>query len=236
MEAGEARRSRFRDIRRLFSNQAVSMLVILIGMWLVLSRLSPYFLTVGNISEITLQTAVIGIIAAGETLIIISGGIDLSVGSMFACSGVVGGLAFQGTNNLFVALFATILFGGALGLVNGFVITGLRVPPFIATLGMLGMARGLALIFSRGIPIFGLDQRYLWIGQGKIANVIPIPTIILLVVFGVVFISSDIDEILEIADRIVVMSNYRVVAELKAGEANKQAIMELAMGRMSDRN
>jgi len=187
MEAGEARRSRFRDIRRLFSNQAFSMLVILIGMWLVLSRLSPYFLTVGNISEITLQTAVIGIIAAGETMIIISGGIDLSVGSMFACAGVVGGLAFQGTSNLFLALFATVLFGGALGLVNGFVITGLRVPPFIATLGMLGMARGLALIFSRGIPIFGLDQRYLWIGQGKIVNVIPIPTIILLVVFGVVF-------------------------------------------------
>jgi ribose/xylose/arabinose/galactoside ABC-type transport system permease subunit len=177
----------WRKLRELFSNQAVSMFVILIGMWLVLSRLSPYFLTVGNISEITLQTAVIGIIAAGETLIIISGGIDLSVGSLFACSGVVGGLVFQGTSNLVFALSATIIFGGALGLVNGFVITGLRVPPFIATLGMLGMARGFALIFSRGIPIFGLDARYLWIGQGKIVNVIPIPTIILLGVYGVVF-------------------------------------------------
>jgi ribose transport system permease protein len=174
-------------IRAVFSNQAVSMLLILMAMWFVLSRLSPYFATVGNLSEITLQTAVIGIIAAGETLIIISGGIDLSVGSIFACSGVLGGLVLQKTSNLPGALLTTVLFGGILGLLNGFFITRLRVPPFIATLGMLGIARGFALIFSRGIPIFGLDPRYLWIGQGKVLNVIPVPTIILLLVFILVF-------------------------------------------------
>ena len=174
-------------IRAVFSNQAVSMLLILMAMWFVLSRLSPYFFTVGNLSEITLQTAVIGIIAAGETLIIISGGIDLSVGSIFACSGVLGGLVLQKTANLPGALLTTVLFGGILGLLNGFFITRLRVPPFIATLGMLGIARGFALIFSRGIPIFGLDPRYLWIGQGKVLNVIPVPTIILLMVFALVF-------------------------------------------------
>ena len=70
---------------------------------------------------------------------------------------------------------------------NGLFITRLRVPPFIATLGMLGMARGLALILSRGIPIFGLSKDYLWIGQGKIFNVIPVPTIILLAVYTFVF-------------------------------------------------
>ena len=174
-------------IRAVFSNQAVSMLFILMAMWFVLSRLSPYFFTVGNLSEITLQTAVIGIIAAGETLIIISGGIDLSVGSIFACSGVLGGLVLQKTANLPGALLTTVFFGGILGFLNGFFITRLRVPPFIATLGMLGIARGFALIFSRGIPIFGLDPRYLWIGQGKVLNVIPVPTIILLLVFVLVF-------------------------------------------------
>ncbi|MBV9673829.1 MAG: ABC transporter permease [Verrucomicrobia bacterium] len=174
-------------VRGVLNNQAVSMLLILFAMWVVLALLSPYFFTVGNISEITLQTAVIGIIAAGQTLIIISGGIDLSVGSIFACSGVVGGLLFQGTSNLFAALIATLVFGGLLGAVNGFFITRLRVPPFIATLGMLGMARGLALIFSRGIPIFGLSPEYLWIGQGKIFEVIPVPTIILLLVYAIVF-------------------------------------------------
>jgi ribose transport system permease protein len=176
-----------RKIRALFSNQAISMLLILILMWFVLSLLSPYFFTVGNLSEITLQTAVIGIIAAGETLIIISGGIDLSVGSIFACSGVLGGLMFQRTANLPATLLTTVICVGVLGLANGFFITRLRVPPFIATLGMLGIARGFALILSRGIPIFGLNQQYLWIGQGKILGFIPVPTIILLLVFALVF-------------------------------------------------
>ena len=176
-----------KQVRAVVSNQAVSMLLILIAMWFVLSLLSPYFFTVGNLSEITLQTAVIGIIAAGETLIIISGGIDLSVGSIFACSGVLGGLVFQNTANLPAALLTTIICGGLLGLANGFFITRLRVPPFIATLGMLGIARGFALIFSRGIPIFGLSEPYLWIGQGKVLNFIPVPTIIMLLVFASVF-------------------------------------------------
>jgi len=163
------------------------MLLILIVMWFLLSLLSPYFFTVGNLSEITLQTAVIGIIAAGQTLVILSGGIDLSVGSVFACSGVAGGLVFQVTGNLWLTSVATLLTGAALGSLNGLFITRLRVPPFIATLGMLGMARGLALILSRGIPIFGLSKEYLWIGQGKLFDLFPVPTLILLAVYGLVF-------------------------------------------------
>jgi ribose transport system permease protein len=174
-------------LRVVISNQAVSMTLILALMWFVLSLLSPYFFTIGNISDITLQTAVIGIIAAGETLVILSGGIDLSVGSVFACSAVAGGLAFQATGNLALTLFCTVLTGGLLGLLNGLFVNQLRVPPFIATLGMLGIARGLALILSRGIPIFGLPPGYIWIGQGTLFNIIPIPTIILLAVYALVF-------------------------------------------------
>src|SRR3984957_19518209 len=180
----------FRRLRAVLSNQAVSMLLILVVIWFLLSLLSPYFFTVGNLTEITLQTAVVGIIAAGQTLVILSGGIDLSVGSVFACSGVAGGLVFQATGNLGLTLAATLLTGAALGSLNGLFITKLRVPPFIATLGMLGIARGLALILSRGIPIFGLSKEYLWIGQGKLFNVIPVPTIILLTVFALVFFIS----------------------------------------------
>ncbi len=178
---------RFSQIRAVLGNQAVSMSAILILMWFLLSLMSPYFFTVANLSEITLQTAVIGIIAAGQTLVILSGGIDLSVGSVFAASGIAGGLVFQATGNLWPTLGGTILCAAALGSLNGLFITRLRVPPFIATLGMLGMARGLALILSRGIPIFGLSKDYLWIGQGKISNVIPVPTIILLAVYTFVF-------------------------------------------------
>jgi len=156
-------------------------------MWLLLSLLSPYFFTASNLWEITLQTAVIGIIAAGQTLVILSGGIDLSVGSVFACAGIAGGLVFQVTGNLWLTLAATLLTGATLGAFNGLFISQLRVPPFIATLGMLGMARGLALILSRGIPIFGLSKEYLWIGQGKLFDLVPIPTLILLGVFALTF-------------------------------------------------
>jgi len=174
-------------LREVITNQAVSMTLILALMWFVLSLLSPYFFTIGNISDITLQTAVIGIIAAGQTLVILSGGIDLSVGSVFACSAVAGGLVFQTTGSLVLTLLCTVLMGGLLGLLNGFFVNQLRVPPFIATLGMLGIARGLALILSRGIPIFGLPPGYIWIGQGTLFNTIPVPTIILLAVYALVF-------------------------------------------------
>ena len=185
MEKSKADRSG--QLRAVLSNQAVSMLLILILMWLLLSLLSPYFFTASNLWEITLQTAVIGIIAAGQTLVILSGGIDLSVGSVFACAGIAGGLVFQATGNLWLTLAATLLSGAALGSLNGLFVSRLRVPPFIATLGMLGMARGLALILSRGIPIFGLSKEYLWIGQGKLFDLIPIPTLILLAVFALVY-------------------------------------------------
>lgn len=169
-------------IRSLSQNQGISMLVILGVMWVVLGLLSPYFFTVDNIMEITLQTAVIAIIAAGETFVILSGGIDLSVGAVFACSAVVGGLVFESTASLPLALAATVCFGALLGLTSGLLITKLYVPPFIATLGMMGVARGLALILSSGIPIYGLEP-YRFIGQGKLFDVIPIPTVIVLVVF-----------------------------------------------------
>lgn len=171
-------------LRGLLANQGISMLLILAVMWIALAFMSPYFFTVDNLFEITLQTAVIAIIAAGETLVIISGGIDLSVGSVFACAAVVGGIVFTATNSLALALATTLGVGALLGLTNGLLITRVRVPPFIATLGMMGIARGLALIISGGIPIYGLDERFKFIGQGKIFNVIPVPTIIVLVVFA----------------------------------------------------
>ena len=170
-------------IRGLARYQGISMLAILVVMWVALGFMSPYFFTVGNLFEITLQMAVIGIIAAGETFVILSGGIDLSVGAVFACSAVVGGLVLGSTGSLPLALAATVSFGALLGLVNGLLITRLRVPPFIATLGMMGVARGLALILTGGVPIYGLDPGYRFIGQGKLLGVIPVPTLIVVVVF-----------------------------------------------------
>ena len=175
-------------IRSLLGNQGITMLLILAALWGVLSIMSPHFRTVSNLLEITLQAAVIAIIAAGSTMVIISGGIDLSVGSVFALSAVVGGKVFTTTGNFYLALIATLVAGSVLGLSSGLLITVVRVPPFIATLGMMGIARGLALVFSRGIPIYGLDDNYKWVGQGELFGIIPVPTVIVLIVFAIFYV------------------------------------------------
>ena len=167
--------------------QSLSMLFILLIMWIVLAFLSPYFLTINNIFEITLQSAVIALIAAGESFVIFSGGIDLSVGSVFAFSAIIGGLGLMATQNIFFSLLASLGGGLFAGFCNGAAIIKLKIPPFVATLGMMGIARGLALILSRGIPIYGLPRGYMWIGQGRVLGVVPVPTIIVLVLFTVMF-------------------------------------------------
>ena len=152
--------------------------VIIVVLFVAGELLSPGFAAPRQIVYLLVTASLLGFVAAGQNLVILGGreGIDLSVGSVFACSAVVGGMLFQNTGNLFLSLISTIGFGALLGFANGLMITRLRVPPFIATLGMMGIARGFALIFSRGIPIYGLDERYRWIGQARIANVIPVPT------------------------------------------------------------
>ncbi len=176
-----------RGIRTLFRNQTLAMFLILLLMWFLLALLTPYFLTIRNLFEITLQAAVFAIMAAGEAFVIFSGGIDLSVGSVFAFASMVGGVAYSGTHSIFISLTSALLAGAACGLLTGAFITKLNVPPFVATLGMMGIARGLALIVVNGIPIFGLEAKYLWIGQGKIFGVMPFPTVIVIVVFAVAY-------------------------------------------------
>lgn len=174
-------------ISGLLRRQTFSMFLILLLIWLVLSFLSPFFFTVNNLFEITLQSAVFAIIAAGETFVIFSGGIDLSVGSVFAFSSVAGGLVFQVTGSTALAILASILAGILAGWISGFFITQLKVPPFVATLGMMGIARGFALIICKGVPIYGLKKGYMWLGQGKIFGIIPVPTIIVAIIFIIAF-------------------------------------------------
>lgn len=103
-----------------------------------------HFLTPGNMRIVAAQTVIIGLGALGMTLIIISGGIDLSVGSVLALSSVIVAILLRGGHSPWVAVLAAVLAGGIVGMVNGALIAGLRVTPFIVTLGMLGIARGAA--------------------------------------------------------------------------------------------
>jgi ribose/xylose/arabinose/galactoside ABC-type transport system permease subunit len=187
MEQSTRARSRLAALlqggRRLLRNQVFSMFLILILIWVVLALLSPYFFTVTNLFEITLQSAVFAIIAAGETFVIFSGGIDLSVGSVFAVASIIGGMFFKATGSVLLAVVTALATGIVAGLVSGLFISRLRVPPFVATLGMMGIARGLALIAVNGIPIYGLTKAFMWIGQGRLATVIPVPTLLVVAVF-----------------------------------------------------
>jgi ribose transport system permease protein len=119
-------------------------LVLVILIFAVLTDAPEQYLSARNFRIVASQTVIVALSAMGMTMIIISGGIDLSVGSTIALTGVVTALGLSGGMSPLVAVLAGVLTGGLIGLINGLAITGLRVVPFIATLGMLGVARGSA--------------------------------------------------------------------------------------------
>lgn len=145
-----------------------------------MALLSPFFLSVGNFMNILLATSTIGVLAIAATFVLSSGGLDLSLGSVLGLSGVVGAaVAVKIGAPTPVAVLATIAAGAAAGLVNGLIITRAFVPAFIVTLGMLGIARGLALVISDGRVIYGLPQAMVYLGQGRPFG-IPMPVILFL--------------------------------------------------------
>lgn len=147
------------------------------------------FLKFRNIVNILRQSSVIGIIAMGVTFIIITGGIDLSSGSLVALCGVVSAMVARGIYDLpvIVPLLVGMGLGAAAGTVNGTFHAKLKIPPFIATLGMMTIARGIALLITKGRPVGDLSPAFEKIGQGSILNFgqnffIPIPVLIFLLV------------------------------------------------------
>ncbi|OFY61895.1 MAG: ribose ABC transporter permease [Bacteroidetes bacterium RBG_13_42_15] len=160
-------------------------LIALLLMIIVLSFLSDKFMTTDNIWNVMRQISVNVCISVGMTLVILTGGIDLSVGSILAFSGVITagllkhGIELESLNTfvgftMFGGLTAGIIVGSILGYVNGFVITRFNVPPFIATLAMLTMARGMTMLYTGGFPITGLGESFAYIGTGWFIR-IPMP-------------------------------------------------------------
>ncbi len=145
----------------------LTLIILFVG----LAIASPHFLTQTNLSSVVRQTAVINIMALGMTLIIISGGIDLSVGAILAMAGLMGTMAMAAGLPILVGVGVGILAGGACGVVNGFFITKLRVNPFIVTLGTLGIFRGLALIISNGLPVHKIPPSFSFLGEGTVLGV-----------------------------------------------------------------
>ncbi|QTL96753.1 ribose ABC transporter permease [Iocasia frigidifontis] len=159
--------------------------LILLGV--IMSFSSPHFLTLTNLMNILRQSSLIGIVAAGMTFIIITGGIDLSVGSVLSLSScLTAGMIVNYGWNIWLAIMLGLLIGALFGLINGLLITQIPLPPFIATLGIMGVARGLAFVYTGGAPIYTFPESFKYIGQGMI-GVIPFPAILMLLVYLVFF-------------------------------------------------
>ncbi|HEX7548023.1 MAG TPA: ABC transporter permease [Candidatus Methylomirabilis sp.] len=148
-----------------------------------ISLLSPYFLTPTNLLNILQQISIVSIISVGMTFVILSGGIDLSVGSIVAFTGLIMALLMKETGlSLWVIIPAGLACGSLMGLLNGLLVSQLKLPPFIATLGMMSIARGAAYTISGGSPIFSLPQPFLDI-SGRV-GIVPIPAIIMIAIFA----------------------------------------------------
>jgi ribose transport system permease protein len=159
-------------------------LIGLILLVVMASVLSPYFMTFKNIINVLRQVSIVAIISVGMTYVIITGGIDLSVGSVAALSGMVTGMFLKNVGaGLFVSISMGMMSGILCGLFSGFLITSkIRMPPFISTLAMMSIARGIALMMTSGRPIFNLPESFSFLGGGFFWR-IPIPIIIMLVIY-----------------------------------------------------
>ena len=146
---------------------------------IALSLLSPAFLSVRNLANIVRQTSIHGIMAVGMTFVILTGGIDLSVGSTLALAGVLCASFEHHGWPLPLVVAATLLIGSLLGLVNGLVITKGKVTPFVVTLGTMSIARGAAHLFTGAQPISGFGSAFRFLGAGELLGV-PVPIVLFL--------------------------------------------------------
>jgi ribose transport system permease protein len=167
--------------RRAFLRRFGLLLVFLL-LALGLSLLSNRFLQITNLMNILRQASINGIVSVGMTLVILTGGIDLSVGSMLALSAVISASMMKGGMPVGLAILAALGTGITLGVINGLIITRGRIPPFIATLGMLTVGRGLTLMYTGGQPVTELPESFRFIGAGFLGP-IPMPIVVALSTF-----------------------------------------------------
>jgi ribose transport system permease protein len=172
---------RERAVEFLESSGPLIGLIILV---VVLSIMSPFFLTVNNLLNVFQQISVLSILALGSTAVIITGGIDLSVGSVLGLAGVVlGWVTVTAGLPMWLAIIAALAVAAAVGMLNGVMITGGRLPPFIATLATLSIARGLALIVSDGRPLSGFPSWFRALSSFDLFGVIPLSVLLVLVLY-----------------------------------------------------
>jgi ribose transport system permease protein len=154
----------------------------LIALCVVIAALEPKFLSAGNLAGVARQTAVITIMATGMTMVMVSGGIDLSVGSVMALASVLGAMAMASGAPVMVGILLAVAAGVACGVINGGAVATLKIPPFIVTLGAMGIYRGMALLITDGKAVVGLPTGFGYLAEGNLFGLIPVPMVIVVVV------------------------------------------------------
>lgn len=181
---------RFKEYMRSYA-----LFIIFIFMCVVLAFSSETFLSAKNIINVFRQISINGILALGMTFVIILGGIDISIGSVAAVAGVVAALVLEISGSFTVlAIVAGILAGGVMGMVIGFLVAKMRIAPFIASLAMMTIARGFALVIAGGVPHTIYDEAFISIGNGYIwpkttADSISLPISVLILIICIVIVA-----------------------------------------------
>ncbi len=150
----------------------------LIALCGLIAVLEPRFLSGANLAGVARQTAVITIMAMGMTVVMVSGGIDLSVGSGMALAMVAGAFAMVAGAPVLAGIFVCVAVGTVCGLLNGMAVAALKIPPFIVTLGAMGIFRGLALLVTDGTAVVGLPSRFGYLAEGNLLGLIPVPLVL----------------------------------------------------------
>ena len=159
-----------------------------LGLCLLMTISSEKFLEPDNLVNIVRQVSINGILAVGMTFVILTSGIDLSVGAVMALSStIMAGAMIHFGIPFYVAVIIGILIGALCGLINGTLVAYAKIPAIIVTLAMMEIPRGLALIYTGGYPLSGLPAEFSFIGRGYLFKIIPMPVVIMLVIYGVAY-------------------------------------------------
>jgi ribose transport system permease protein len=175
--------------KRIFEKRETGAFIGLVLLCFFVSLLSDFFFTFSNLINIARQVSLNAIIAVGMTFVILTGGIDLSVGSIVAISGTMAASFMVNGMNMWLAIVIGLLIGVIIGFCNGLVITKLNVPPIITTLAMMTAARGMALVYTNGYPISGLPEQFVFLGRGYVGP-IPVPVIIMIAMYIIGYLLS----------------------------------------------
>lgn len=179
-------RKKSNPLLAFFKQREMNIFAVLIIVSLAISLFSPYFLSINNLMGVSRSISITAIMAIGMTMVVITGGIDLSVGSVMGLSSLMTALMFQSGFPAYLAVSVGLLVGVVVGLINGILITKINLPPFIATLGTLSIGRGAIYMITKGFPITPkIPDGYSFIGQGYL-GFIPVP-VILMIVLMIIF-------------------------------------------------